>query len=67
MAPAPDLDLAIGARLIANGNIDDPQVQFGGAEEQIEVAEVAPAKSRFDARASLGLPEPAMLYIITLP
>ena len=36
---AADLGLAVGARAIADRQLDDLQVLLGGAEEQVEVAE----------------------------
>ena len=39
MPPAADVRLAVRARLVADGEVDDPQVEPRGAEEQVEVAE----------------------------
>ena len=39
MAKAGDLRLAVGARAVADRQFDDLEVELGGAEEQVEVAE----------------------------
>ena len=39
VAEAADLDLAVAPRLISNGNFDNLEVEFGGTEQQIEIAE----------------------------
>src|SRR6185295_20079494 len=37
--PALDVGLAVGARLIPNRQINDAEVEFGGAEQQVEITE----------------------------
>ena len=40
MAPTLDVGLTIGALLVADRRVGNPQVQFGCTEEQVEIAEV---------------------------
>src|ERR1044071_4871355 len=39
VAPALDVGFAVGAGLVADGQVDDPQVELGRAEEEVEIAE----------------------------
>lgn len=39
MLPAGDVGCTIGALAIADGEIDDLEVEFGGSEDQVEIAE----------------------------
>ena len=38
MAPSLDIRLTIRPRLVADGKIDNPQIQLGCAKKQIEIA-----------------------------
>src|SRR5689334_7888876 len=39
MTPAVDVRFPVGPRAIANGQIHQPQIELGGPEDQIEIAE----------------------------